>query len=262
MQLLSIPKTLTSIKIFPDLYEDDEKVFYHGTSEIYSNQIEQFGLFPNHKPLTPHFYSLYTFADKVFAFTSDNDNDFGAFNSAFRDAFQYFKDFTRISFSAVSFSAAYYSTGKMAGGQGLRHLVNLKNELSKLNFGLLDNAYINISESQKHYYETVNNEINNIKNSNGVVYAFKFESTDIIHLSYDKHSYHSVLLSVNHVHPSKIIAKMIIPSGLKLDPNLIEESHNKTLALSNTPDINKFIREIIFNNLDRTDINDYFNATV
>lgn len=262
MELLSLPKTLTSTKIFPDLFENDETIFYHGTSEIYSNHIEEFGLFPNHKPMTQHFYSLYYLADKVFTFTTGNDNDFGEFNKVFKGAFEYFKDFTRISFSAVSYSAAFYSTGLLAGGQGLRHLENLKTELSKIDYVLLGNAYIQISEKQKYYYETINDEIEKIRNSNGVVYAFKFDQSDIKHLWYDKHSYHSVLLSVNHIHPSKIVGKMIIQNGINLDQKLIEESHNRTLELSNHSQTNSFIRKIIYNNLDRIDIHEYFNLSI
>lgn len=259
MQLVSLPSHLTSIKIFSDFYENDDSVFYHGTSAIYSNQIEQFGLFPNYKPLTQHFYSLLCFADKIFTFTIDNDN-FGTFNEVFKEASIYFKDFTRISFSVVSFSAAYYSTDNMVGGQGLRHLVNLKTELSKIDFSLLYNAYINISQVQKYYYETVNEEINRIKGGDGVVYAFKFDQSDKMHLSYDKHCYHSVLLSVNHVHPSKILAKMVIPNGLNLDQKLIDESFIKTLEISNNPNTNLFIKDIIHSNIERIDINDYFNS--
>jgi hypothetical protein len=258
MKIYLLPTELNSIKIFPDIYENDDTVFYHGTSELYSHQIENFGLFPNHKPLTQHFYSLYKIADKVFTFTQDNNTDFGSFNTAFRDAFEYFKDFTRISFSAISLSAAYYSIGAMAGGQGLRHLLNIKTELNKLDFSLLANSVINISEAEKHFYETVDQEINNIKNSNGVVYAFKFNFQDLNKLSYDQHVYHSVLLSIDHVPPSKIVAKVVIPNTSIIQQDLIKEANNKTLELSYPMKSNDFIRKIISNNLERIDSSDFF----
>lgn len=258
MEIHQLPIELTSIKIFPDKFENDNSIFFHGTSEIYSYQIENFGLFPNHKPLTQHFYSLFNIADKVYTFTQGNNNDFQNFNIAFRDAFDYFKDFTRISFSAVSLSAAYYSTGAMSGGQGLRHLINIKTELSRINFSLLTNSIINISEVEKHFYETVDQEISNIKNSNGVVYAFKFDNHDLKQLSYDKHVYHSVLLSINHVPPSKIVAKITITNTLLIHADLIKEANDKTLELSHLQTSNNFIREIISNNLERIDVSDYF----
>jgi hypothetical protein len=259
MELISIPASLTSTRIFPDLYENDESVFYHGTSEIYSNQIEQFGLFPNHKPITTHFYSLFNFAQKVYTFTSENDNDFSTFNNSFKDARGYFNEFTRISFSAISYSAAFYSIGTMAGGQCLRHLIKIKTELSKINFSLLEYAYINISEFEKHNYETIIAEIEKIRSSNGVVYAFRFDSNDKTHLSYEKHTYHSVLLSCSHIFPSKIVAKMIIPNGIQLNQTLIDESHNKTMDLSHLSHTTPFIRDLIFYNLERNDIKSYFN---
>jgi len=258
MQIISLPKKITDLKIFPDAFENNENIFYHGTSAIYSNQIEEFGLFPNHKPLTQYFYYLYELADKIYTFT-DGNNDFETFNKVFTDAFQYFKDFTRISFSAISISAAHYSVGKMAGGQGLRHLVNLKTELDRINYALLENANINISENHIYHYENINNEIDKIKKSNGVVYAFEFDNSDKIHLSYNNHSYHSVLLSLNHIHPSKIVGKIMIPNTLKLDQNLIEEGNKKSLELNNIVNTTSFIREIIFQNMERNNIHDYFN---
>ena len=255
MRVIPLPSNLTRIKIFTENFENDETVFYHGSSSIYSNQIEQFGLFPNHKILTQHFYSIFNFAYKVYCFTASKDNDFGTFNKVFKAASEYFNSFMRISFSAVSYSAAYYSTGEMAGGQGLRHLVNLKNELEKIDFTLLKNCSINISETQLHYYKNINADIYNIRNSDGVVYAIKFEQSDIIHLSYEEHSCHSVLFSVNHIQPAKIVAKIVIPFGINLDRALIDISNEKTLELSQPTNTTKFIRDIIFSNLERNEFN-------
>lgn len=256
MKKIKIPKLINSIYIFPQEFEDDETIFYHGTSEIYSSDIEQNGFFPNHKPLTPYFHSLFELADRIFTFTYEK-NEFESFNKALIAAFAYFKDFTRTSFSAISFSAAFYAIGDLAGGQGLRHLINVKRELSNLDPEALHDLYVYTSDSEIHHFTSLDEKINEIKKSDGVVYAVKFEEKDLIHISYANHSYHSVLLSSGNISPQRIVAKMVVPSKMILGEDLAKKANDQTNTLGTGLGSTSFLRKIISTNIPRMNFTDF-----
>jgi hypothetical protein len=259
MKILDFPQKISSIRLFSDEYESDGTIFYHGTNAIYSSQIEQFGLFPNHKPLTNYFYNIYNIADLIYSFSNENKNYFD-FNQTVIQAFSYFKDFMRISFSAVSICAADYSIGNNSGGQGLRHLLNLKEAITNLDFSKLDNCSLDISDIEKRHFVELNGAIEKLKNSNGVIYTIKFDSTDIIDLSYCNHCFHSVLLCTKHVAPSKFVAKMIIPKNAQIPRTLIDLGNKETIELVNYNKSTPFIRQVQEANFKRNDIRKVING--
>lgn len=254
METILIPNPITSIEIFSSKYENDECVFFHGTSSLYSNHIEKFGLMPNHKALSNHYYRIHQLAEKIFFFTN-NKLQFSEFNTAVKDSMGYLKVFTRISFSAVSLCAAKYSFGETSGGQGLRHLRNLINTISVFDFNSLENAEILISESEKYHFIETKNLIANLKNVDGVVYAFKFEPKDIINLHYETHVGHNVLLTIDHVIPEKIVAKMMIPNTTVFSDELIKAANDKTQKLGIRAYSTEYIKKIIQSNSERIDSN-------
>jgi hypothetical protein len=250
-----LPANINSINLFPDYIENDHTIFYHGTNELFSNQIESFGFSPSFRPLTNYFFEIYEIAEKLSVFTAGNE-EFQNFNFAQRDAYEYLKAFTRISFSAVSICAADYSIGITSGGQGLRHLTNLKREISSLNYAALPNMVCDISDRQKWYLKNIDNQLIQLKQSNGVVYAVQFDSNDLVNLSYDNHPRHGVLFNCNHVPPVKIVGKMIIPQNLNLPQTAVNEGDQHTKDLLLPQHCTQFLRNIIDKNRARNDIRD------
>jgi len=248
MELIETIKRFDSERIFPDAIENNEFIFYHGTSEFYSNEIEEYGLYPNTKAITNYFYDIIDIAEKIYTHTYGND-EFFDFNNNVRSAIEYFRDFTRISLIGVSICAADYAIGSTAGGQGLRHLRTLKQIISSFNFSQLPNTDFYISEKQTRLFN-IENIFNIIKNSNGVVYAFKFDNNDIENLYYDNHGVHSVLLSTKHITAHKLVAKMIIPNNIVISNEILKIGNNKTKSLYNLNPAT-FIGRIIQNNIER-----------
>lgn len=248
MEIITLSGVPTSINLFPPLYENDETVFYHGTSELYSTDIENYGLKTEYKPLASLFDSLLGIGREIYKLTKGKD-EYKEFNTAFTDSCSYFTNANkRLSFSPSSYLAAEYSIGK-PGGQGLKNLYKLAEELNRLNFETLDGELNLISQIQECCFK-IDNESQKFKNSDGVVYACKFEPNDQQYLLYHDHGNFGVLLSNYWVHPSQIVAKLIIGS----DPNffsdeLLVESRSKTLKLCNENTTTPFLRDIITANL-------------
>ena len=253
MEIIQAPNTFDSIKLFPDELEDDEHIFYHGTNEFYSNEIESYGLFPNHKPLTGYFYEIFNLAAHLRDFTSNND-DFKAFNLEVNSVEGFYKDFTRISFSSVSICAANYSIGTTSGGQGLRKLKELKQAIIELDYSKLTTMCLDISDIQMECLKNLENILNTITLCNGVVYAFKIQNSDIKNLNYSNHCIHSVLLSKNHIKPDRLIAKMVIPLSTIIDPCIIKDGNTKTIQLGQNTSPTSFIGQIIDLNRERHNI--------
>lgn len=254
MDTIETPIEFDSLQLFPDCIEQNEYIFYHGTNSVYAEQIEKFGLFPNHKPLTEFFSVLIQIADDLIVTTADNLS-FSSFNKIYYDVKTYFTEFTRVSFTKVSICGANYSIGRTSGGQGIRHIINLKNEIQKIDFSGL---YIRISESQKHYLLNIDSEIQKLQSSDGVVYAFKLNESDIYSLEYAIHSCHAVLLTTKHIEPSNIVAKIIVPNNAVISAELANQGNALTLNLYNaTP--SSFIGRIIQNSKKRIELEDVYN---
>lgn len=171
-----------------------------------------------------------------------------------RDAYEYLSAFTRISFSATSICAADYSIGKTSGGQGLRHLTNLQREIKNLNYAALPNMVCDISDRQKWYLQNIENQLSQLKHSNGVVYAVQFEGNDLVNLSYDIHPRHGVLFNCNHVPPSKIVGKMVIPQNLNFPQSIIDDGDQHTKDLILPQYCTQFLQNVIEKNRARNDI--------
>ena len=253
METLKTIEGITAIELFTDQYENDENVFFHGTNSFYSQHIEKYGLIPNHKALSNYYYTIQDLADKILLFTQ-NETQFSEFNEIVRNSAAYIKSFTRISFSAVSLCAAKYSFGETAGGQGLRHLRKIINILSKLDYSLIKDAVLQVSDSEKYHFTTVQKLIEKLLKSDGVVYAIRFEENDIPSLYYNKHVGHSVLLTNKHVIPERIVAKMLIPNTTVFNPDLVKTANEKTDRLIIPAYSTSFLRKVIQINADRIDI--------
>jgi hypothetical protein len=250
-----LPPNINSINLFPQDIENDHSIFYHGTNELFSNQIESFGFSPSFRPLTNYFLEIYEIAEKLSGFTADNEA-FHDFNTAQRDAYEYLIGFSRISFSAVSICAAEYSIGNTSGGQGLRHLQNLIREISSLNYAALPNMFYDISDRQKWYLKNVDAQLNQLTQRDGVVYAVQFDNNDFSNLTYEKHPKHAVLFNCNHVPPVKIVGKMIIPQNLNLPQIILNEGDQHKKDLLSPQHCTKFLQKVIDSNRARNDIRD------
>ena len=247
MKLIETPTVFSTTRVFPSEFEDDPSIFYHGTSELYSSLIESFGLFPNKKPVTEFFYELFSISEKLH-FLTTKEHEFSDFNKTFLDVAGYFRDFTRMSFSAISVCAAGYSIGKTAGGQGLRNLKELYKAILNIDPKLLNGYYLPLTENQSYYLTTLRSEFERISHANGIVYAIKFDSNDFVNLDYCNHGHHSVLLTNNHVPPTKFVGKMVIPLDTNIPQTLLDTGNSETIELENYSETNPFIREILEGN--------------
>ena len=231
MKIITAPTNFNTLELFPLDIENDEFVFFHGTNEFYSSDIEKYGLHPNSKLLAHYFYDLITFCDDIYSFFESEGINNPLFKN-YRDIKSYFNNFLRLSFSPVSLIAASYTVGNTVGGQAFSYLRDLQKIILESNYSCIPDSVIEISDLQIYRLNNLDSYIDSITKSNGIVYVVKFDRSDINELYFED----GILYYTKHLKQKNIIAKMIIPQNTVILDNIIEDGLRKTKSIfSNNP---------------------------
>jgi hypothetical protein len=229
-----------TLEIFPQEIAANTFVVFHGTAEYHSENIENNGLQLGRCP-----YDIEAAKELCILLTNplivpyDLPNRFGqTCHSSFNGyIFGIENNQLRLSFSHLSYGCVPFASGPLKGGQSLNHV----NEAQRIiNAAIADNPSLAGSITPTISY--LFNQVQQIQNSNGLVYAIRFPNTldglemgtGVIHSTIDipfDYIIGKVIIPANGVHANVTIPQISIKHQNKLytSPNglgiLIEKNN-------------------------------------
>jgi hypothetical protein len=201
-----------TLEIFPQEIAANTFVVFHGTAEYHSENIENNGLQLGRCP-----YDIEAAKELCILLTNplivpyDLPNRFGqTCHSSFNGyIFGIENNQLRLSFSHLSYGCVPFASGPLKGGQSLNHV----NEAQRIiNIAIANNPILaeNITPTISNLF----NQVQQIQNSNGVVYAIRFPNT-LVGLEMGTGAVHSTI----DITLEYIIGKVIIPEN-GVQPNI------------------------------------------
>ncbi|MDP2161974.1 MAG: hypothetical protein Q8K02_15950 [Flavobacterium sp.] len=209
-----------TLEIFPQEIASNTFVLYHGTAEYHSENIENNGFHLGSCPFDIEAArELCTLLNNPLIVPYDLPNQYEqTCHSNFKGyIFGIENGQLRLSFSHLSYGCVPFASGPLKGGQSLNHV----NEARRIiNAAIVDNPILadNITPAIINLF----NEVEQIQNSNGVVYAIRFPDT-LVGLEVGIGVVHSNLA----IPLEYIIGKVIIPED-GIPENITMQNISKT----------------------------------
>ncbi|MCA8274362.1 hypothetical protein LGN17_17865 [Burkholderia sp. AU30280] len=205
MDLFDLDHTLIGTgTIFPNSIEGRDWIAFHCTSTYYAPAIEANG-FSSTKPIDPNDLALLQTLSKRCGVDTSGVDGFLALRT--------------ISFSPVAELALCYSDPATRGGQGLKFVNAVANELLTNHAPALDNQ-------ERARLNDILGLIATIQNSDAVIYAVDFQGLDKSMAHYD-----SVLKTIKAtaaLPPDRIVARLLIP-GVVNCASINQTAHRERL---------------------------------
>ncbi|SEQ03059.1 hypothetical protein SAMN05421824_0971 [Hyunsoonleella jejuensis] len=224
------------LEIFPERIYEDLTLLYHGTSVLYSDEIEQNGFQINHSPFSTESLGeiLDVLADLGEPSNFNRNNPFQTnFNSAGAiDHFLFHLPTHPISFTASGISALNYANGQSKGGQIVGKISRALAQIEEF-IDLIPIRDIRKENLINRYNNIFNlkDSCDEIQNNPGVVYAIKPTRELLENLRYD----HDVIFSDANISYESIIAKVEIDFDAMLPENLQDLANTKVRSHFNNP---------------------------
>jgi hypothetical protein len=219
-----------TLEIFPEEIASNPFVVYHGTAEYHSENIENNGFQLGSCP-----YDIEAAKELCILLTNpaivpyDLPNQYGqtCYSSFNGYIFGIENNQLRLSFSHLSYGCVPFAKGPLKGGQSINHV----NEAQRIiNIAIANNP--NLAESITPAILNLFNQVQQIQNSNGLVYAIRFPHT-LDGLEMGTGVVHSNLA----IPVEYIIGKVIIPpNGVQANVTMQQIStthHNKLFTPPN-----------------------------
>lgn len=217
-----------SLEIFPQNLIKDKGLIYHGTSVLYSNELEENGFSTNHCPFSTESlnYLIALLADLNQPSNFDRNNPLQiSFNeSGSIEHFLFHLNNHPISFTNNGFAALKYATGDSKGGQivgkiykAIQKVRTCLNELSR------DNTNRQVLEQRLFDLQDIENMCLNIQNNPGVVYAIRPPKDFYDNLKV----YHMVIFSNQGIMADMIVAKTIVDFNYAIPEGLLKSVKSK-----------------------------------
>lgn len=208
---------LDLLEIFPRHISDDMSLIYHGTSTIYSNDIEANGLTNSYSPIPITDLQIIINLLERLGQPSDFDPNSFQFKFNYAGVIEHYLHYLGnhpISFTAHDFAAVQYASGNSKGGQIVG---KIKGALSFIRESIdqlpVDNADRVLLNNDFERVANVVNRCEEIEQGEGVVYAIRPSIEQLAHFKVD----HNVIFSSGPIQHENLIAKIRIPANYVLE---------------------------------------------
>lgn len=213
-----------NFELFPHHIFNDFGLIYHGTSAIYSDDIENNGFRINHLPFPVEgLQEIINLLGDLGEPSNFNPND-SLFNFNYAGAIDhYLANPHPISFTIAGYPAVKFASGQSKGGQIVG---KVKQSLDRIRILInqLPDSDGNKLESIRRFNEIqyIDDNCNAITNGQGVVYVIRPSLEMIQSLYFD----HKVILSRESIQADRILAKITVDANYELPENFKKESEN------------------------------------
>ncbi|MCV9933032.1 hypothetical protein OIU80_12135 [Flavobacterium sp. LS1R47] len=211
-----------NLDLFPHHIYNNFGLIYHGTSTIYSDDIENNGFRINHLPFPIE--GLREIINLLADLGEPSDympNDF-QFNFNHAGAIEHYLASSHdISFTISGYPALKFASGSSKGGQIVGKIKNALNRIRALINLLLNENPIELIRRLERI-EHIDNECNDISNAQGVIYVIR-PSMEIMEQLYTDHK---VVFSREAIPVESIIAKLTVDANFVLPENFKNQSEN------------------------------------
>lgn len=234
-----------NFELFPQDINNDKRLIYHGTSIIYSNDIEANGFRMNHLPFSIEgLHEIINLLEDLGEPSDFNPEEF-QYNFNHAGAIEHYLSSPHpISFTIAGYPALKFSSGQSKGGQIVGKIRQALNQISVLINQLPienENRIDFIRRFEEIQY--ISDECNAISEGQGIIYVIRPSNAIIQNLYED----HKVIFSKAPIPVENIIAKITVNENYELDEDFKPQSEhiiNNHFITPNTIGFHLFKRQI------------------